>query len=134
MERVPKLPCKHQPVSTELSNMGTSNNKNCEELRQPQKFFLVGLRLIAVGIRRARLPSSLHTFVRGEYFQVKRHAKNSDKTQSRGPRHMTASNRGRRSGPLASVLKSPHPSRDKQQAGKWLFLSDASASLLSSLI
>lgn len=47
---------------------------------------------------------------------------------------MTASNRGRRNGPLASVLKSPHPSRDKQQAGKWLFLSDASASLLSSLI
>lgn len=131
MERVPKVPRKHPPVSTALSNRGTSDAKNCEE---PQNFFLVGPRLIVTEIRPASLPSSLHAFVRGEYFQVKRHAKNSDKTQSRGPCHMTASNRGRRSGPLASVLKSPHPSRDNQQAGKWLFLSDASASLLSSLI
>lgn len=41
---------------------------------------------------------------------------------------MAASNRGRPSGPLASVLKSSHPGGDKLQAGKGLFLSDASAS------
>lgn len=60
----------------------------------------------------------LCTFAHWEYFRVERRAKSSDKTQSRSPCHMTASNRGRRSGPLACVLKSPHPTGDKRRAGK----------------
>lgn len=48
--------------------MGTSDTKNGEELRQPQKFVLVGLHLIMRKSRRAPLPASLHTL---EYSKLK---------------------------------------------------------------